>query len=504
MKRNKFSLSNFKLMTGNMGNLYPVNYYEVLPGDTVQQSTSFFMRFTPMVKPTMHPVHCRIHHFFVPYRLIWEDWEDFITGGPENSEGPVLPFYNLNFKLAPGTLPDYLGVPPADYTAHPFQFSMLPARAYALIYNEWFRDEDIQNKVTLQTFSGNDQSTNVELLNVAWEKDYFTSLRPWPQKGPAATIPITSAPTVSAVGPLVGSNPLDLTSTDTPSKQGRIVTGAAAGDKAPLYLENDSDVPANQTGFKFPQSEVIASVPTNQFSGTINDLRASFAVQRFAEARAQYGSRYVEYLRYLGVRSSDARLQRPEYLGGGKDTLQFSEVLQTAPASDSEVGDLTGHGIGSMKTKRYRRFFNEHGLVLSLMSVRPITIYGQAMPRFLLKKSQTDFFQREFQHIGEQEVNNKELSPSSNTATFGYQDRYDEYRSAVSTTAGQFRPGGSEVNWTLMRDFTTAPVLNSGFITCYPSNRIFADKNVDQFQCMVRHSIQARRAISKTGRPGRL
>ena len=502
MKRNKFSLSNFKLLTGNMGYLIPVNYYEALPGDTVQQSTSFFMRFSPMVKPTMHPVHCRIHHFFVPYRLIWEDWEDFITGGPGNSEGPVMPFTEINGLVDRGSLDDYLGIPPIDYSAHPFEISVLPHRAYGLIYNEWFRDEDLQDKVTVQTFSGIDQSTSFALLKVAWEKDYYTSLRPWPQKGAAAHLPISQGTSgLPVYGG--GSAPLDLTSTDSPSKQGRIVTGTAAGDKAPLYLENDSDVPANQTGFTFPQSELLGFGSAGS-AGTINDLRASFAVQRFAEARAQYGSRYVEYLRYLGVRSSDARLQRPEYLGGGKDTLQFSEVLQTAPASDSEVGDLTGHGIGSMKTKRYRRFFNEHGLVLSLMSVRPITIYGQAMPRFLLKKSQTDFFQREFQHIGEQEVNNKELSPSSNTATFGYQDRYDEYRSAVSTTAGQFRPGGSEVNWTLMRDFTTAPVLNSGFITCYPSNRIFADKNVDQFQCMVRHSIQARRAISKTGRPGRL
>lgn len=236
----------------------------------------------------------------------------------------------------------------------------------------------------------------------------------------------------------------------------------------------------------------------------INSLREAFALQRFAEHRAMYGSRYVEYLRYLGIKASDARLQRPEYLGGGKQTIQFSEVLQTAEGTDP-VGTLRGHGIAAMRSNRYRRFFEEHGFVLSIMLVRPKAIYMQGIPRSWLRRVREDFFQTELQHIGQQEVYTKELygaapdGENGDLKVFGYQNRYDEYRGHESYVCGEFRDILDY--WHLARSFGNEPVLNADFISATPSERIFAAQQNDQLYCMINHSLQARRLMSKFGNP---
>ena len=188
MKRSKFSLSNYKLFSTNMGPLVPIHFNEVIPGDTVQQATSLLVRVAPMVHPTMHPVHARVHHWFVPYRLIWDDWEDFITGGRDGKQIPSLPHFTPT-NVAPSTLSDYLGIPPGDYTGKDPIFSVLPHRAYGLIYNEWYRGQDLVDPIAVQTTSGLDTEAYA-LQNVAWEKDYFTTARPFAQKGPAVTIPL--------------------------------------------------------------------------------------------------------------------------------------------------------------------------------------------------------------------------------------------------------------------------------------------------------------------------
>jgi hypothetical protein len=244
--------------------------------------------------------------------------------------------------------------------------------------------------------------------------------------------------------------------------------------------------------------------PDGVGSVNINSLREAFALQRFAEHRAMYGSRYVEYLRYLGIKASDARLQRPEYLGGGKQTIQFSEVLQTAEGTDP-VGTLRGHGIAAMRSNRYRRFFEEHGFVLSIMLVRPKAIYMQGIPRSWLRRVREDFFQTELQHIGQQEVYTKELygaapdGENGDLKVFGYQNRYDEYRGHESYVCGEFRDILDY--WHLARSFSNEPVLNADFISATPSERIFAAQENDQLYCMINHSLQARRLMSKFGNP---
>lgn len=493
MKRSKFSLSNYKLLSCNMGSLVPIGLTEVLPGDTIQQATSALVRVSPLINPVMHPVHVKIHHWYVPTRIIWEDFEDFITGGPDGDSQALFPVINTGAAgLGSGTLADYLGIPPL---AKDLDVSALPFRAYAMIFNEWYRDQDLQSELPISLASGTDTTTSKDMVNINWEKDYFTSSRPWTQKGPEVTLPL------GTVAPIVG--------------YGMSFSGAAgAGNVA--NVRNEAGVLKALNSNTASSDRVIGSATSvgtsylgadlsNASAASVSDLREAFSIQRFQEARARYGSRYAEYLAYLGVRSSDSRLQRPEYLGGGKQTIQFSEVLQTAPGTDSPVGQLAGHGIGAMRTNRYRKFFEEHGYILSFVSVKPKTIYTQGVDRHWFRRTKLDFWQKEFEHVGQQEIYNKELyavgsKPSSGDdprdGVFGYQDRYDEYRRTPSSVSGQFRALMND--WHFAREFGSMPVLNGDFVESNPTLRPFADQDQasDHLWLMVNHSIQARRSVS--------
>lgn len=503
-KRSKFSLSHYVLKTCKMGYVLPVGLVEVLPGDSFRHATSVFMRLAPMLAPVMHPVTVRIHHWFIPMRLLWDDFEDFITGGPTNtdvSEFPTITAPSGGFAV--GSLADHLGLPPK---IDGIEVSALPFRAYNLVYNEWYRDQDLETEKALSLESGPDTTTATDLLRCDWERDYFTTARPWPQKGPDVSVPVNS---------VVGA--LDI----VPSGDGK-PTFQFAGNETALSAYSSAVSPAIQKQVQTTESLNLQvglhdmywkdpklqlrdpSGATTLGSVNVNSLREAFALQRFAEHRAMYGSRYVEYLRYLGIKASDARLQRPEYLGGGKQTIQFSEVLQTAEGTDP-VGTLRGHGIAAMRSNRYRRFFEEHGFVLSIMLVRPKAIYMQGIPRSWLRRVREDFFQTELQHIGQQEVYTKELygaAPDGDDGglkVFGFQNRYDEYRAHESYVCGEFRDILDY--WHLARSFSNEPVLNADFISATPSERIFAAQENDQLYCMINHSLQARRLMSKFGNP---
>lgn len=487
MKRSKFSLSHYKLLSMDMGELVPIGVVEVLPGDTIQHATSALVRASPLLAPVMHPVHCHIRHFFVPNRLLWDDWEDFITGGPDGMDTSIVPKINAGparpAVCAEGSLGDYLGLPVSSSVN--IDVSALPFRAYALIWNEYYRDQDLQSELVIDKTGGpgNDTTTNITLQRVNWEKDYFTTARPWEQKGPSLTVPLSNRNVVSNL-----LNPTVTGGSQTNASFRTTIGGSDIGMN-PAATTAGSLVWGNQTGMQVQSGAGIS----------INLLREAFALQRYEEARARFGSRYVEYLRYLGVRSSDARLQRPEYLGGGVQTLQFSEVLQTAEGSDP-VGDLKGHGIAAMRSNRYRRFFEEHGLVISLMSVRPKSIYTQGINRLWGKQTKEEYWQKELQFIGQQSVLNMEVDVNiaGPRGVFGYQDRYDEYRRVPSTISGEFR--GSMLDyWHFGRKFSSQAALNSAFVTCNPTERTFAVPSQDVLYVMARHSIQARRLVAKTG-----
>lgn len=499
MKRNKFSLSHYKLLSCDMGELVPIGLVEVLPGDTFQHATSVLTRVSPLLAPVMHPVHARVHHWYVPHRLVWEDFEDFITGGPDGMDDSAFPVIDLTWSAGSpptgsgvvGGLADYLGCPTG---INGLEVSALPFRAYALIFNEWYRDQDLQTALTIDLTSGDDTTTSTVLKNVAWEKDYFTSSRPWTQKGPEVTIPLVGD------APVVGASPAQTTQyrttsdatirglrVDSGTQQVYLDGATGSGSADFIYTPTGSD-----SGFVADLTGVSAA--------NINDLRLAFALQRYEEARARYGSRYTEYLRYLGVRSSDARLQRPEYLGGGKQTIQFSEVLQTGPdTEDDGVATMRGHGIGALRSNRYRRFFEEHGYVISLLSVKPKTMYVQGLHRTWNRRTKEDFFQKELQHIGQQEILNKEVYAldTDPDGVFGYQDRYDEYRRSWSSVHGEFRT--TLDFWHFARQITSDPALNNTFVACVPREDAFAVPAEDTLYVMARHHMVARRLLAKSG-----
>lgn len=462
-----------------MGQLVPIGLTEVLPGDSIQQATSLLVRVSPLLSPVMHPVHVKIHHWFVPHRLVWEEWEDFITGGPDGDNASDFPTITMPAEggAAIGSLADYLGVTPSVPS---LEVSALPFRGYAKIWNEWYRDQDLQTPLVISEASGVDTTTNTLLQNVAWEKDYFTSARPWTQKGPDITLPLGTQAPVRSDGPA---------GTGFSFSPGLGVTVSALGSAATLVNASPN----------FPLYADLSQAS----AASINDLREAFALQRYEENRARYGSRFVEYLAFLGIRSSDARLQRPEYLGGGKQVIQFSEVLQTAPTTSGDdevgVGNIKGHGIGAVRSNRYRKFFEEHGYIHSFLSVKPKTMYAQGLHRTWNRRIKEDFWQQELQHIGQQEILNKEIyaAHSSPDGSFGYQDRYDEYRRAESSIAGDFR--NTLDYWHYARIFGSQPALNADFIKAVPTKRTNAVQSEDVLWVMANHSIQARRLVAASG-----
>ena len=484
--RHKHNLSHYKLLTGDMGNLYPVGLVEVLPKDTFQHSTSLFMRFSSMAAPVMHPVTVRLHHFFVPHRITWPEsegggWENFITGGENNDDTQVPP--QLSTTGTPGDILDYFNLP----AIAGISVSALPVRAYNLCFNEFYRDQDLVLKR---------DADDVTVPKIAWEKDYLTVARPFSQKGPAITLPLGSQAPIKGMGKVdqtFNQSNIDVFESDGSTPQ--YASSAIVGDGSVPFTFQVEEDPEN-AGFPNMYADL-----SNAEAIDINDFRRAFALQRFAEARAKYGSRYTEYLRYLGVRSSDARLQRPEYLGGGKTKVSISEVLQTSDTLGGEterfgVGDLYGHGVAHMRSNAYRRTFEEHGYVLSFLSVRPKAMYLNGITRTWLRQDREQFWQRELEQIGQQEIFNAEVFADGSAAdlqTFGFSDRYQEYKREPNRVSSEFK---TTLNyWHLGRDFSSLPVLNASFVECDPSKRIFNVQNQHTLWIAAQHSLVARRLV---------
>lgn len=493
-RRNLHDLSHYNNTSFDMGELVPVGWYEALPGDSFRHRISALVRSSPLLAPVMHPISVRVHSFFVPFRLLWNGtngkaWEEFITGGDDGLGGDsgAVPTITVNTGTgwAVGSLADYLGLPTGvdDLTV-----SALPFRAYSLIWNEYFRDHDLQTALTVNTASGADATTNTTIQKICWEKDEFTAARPWPQKGAEVTLPLgTDAPVVSTSGGVTvrgAVEQVDRTLTILGGDGDKLAANAFGGGNEDLLW-------GGSTGLETDLSAATAA--------SVAELRRAIALQKYQEARAMYGHEYVDYLQYaFGVTPEDARLQRPEYLGGGKNILQFSEVLQTAPDFDanSGVADMFGHGITAVRSSGYTRFFREHGICMTLMSVRPKTMYQEGIHPFWSRTTKEDFYQKELEFIGQRELLNKELYAAHATpnGTFGYTDRYSEYRHLQSRVTGEFRTTLN--HWHLARDFSSDPALNSTFVTCDPGKRINASQSTDQLWVMVNHRIRARRPVS--------
>lgn len=498
MKKALHNLSHEKLLTCNQGELIPLTIMDVVPGDVFRQSTSLLLRTQPLLAPVMHKCNVTIHHWFVPLRLLWADFETFITGGPSGEDASVFPTITVNTGTgwAINSLADYLGLPTG---VDDFAASALPFRAYDMIWNNFYRDKDLQTELVISTASGADTTTSTVLQNGCWEKDYFTSARLTPQKGDDVSIPLTGdAPVRGILVPQAANAATGSTMWETPTDSQPTGTRVWSSGVTPYVNVMDAINSAGTAGTGGHGPDIYAEMDAVS-AIDINTLRLASALQRFKELMSRFGSSYDEYLRQFGVKAQDSRLQLPEYLGGGSNVIQFSEVLQTAEGTDP-VGELRGHGISAAKSNRYKFFAPEHGFILTFLIVRPRTVYMEGIPKLWNRRSRYDYFHHAFQNLGQQEVINKELYAAYTTpeGVFGYQDRYDEYRRIENSVAGEFR---STLNfWHMARDFTSSPALNASFVSSNPTNRIYATA-ADQLQIRAMHHVKAKRPVSKVAKP---
>jgi len=495
MQRSKHNLSHHRLLTFDMGQLVPCGVVEVLPGDTFRHSTSVLLRVGTLVNPLMHPVSLRVHHWFVPARVAFnakydtpDAWETFINDSAPTHDTEDMKNLAVTDVTA-GTLLNHLGLPVLNSINMDVNF--VPLVAYNMIWNQHYRDQELQSELN--------EATNTTLQRICWEKDYFTTARTHPQFG-ADTLQIPFAAgqiPISGIG-FFGNTAANIqpgpeTFRDTGENHEYTDAYVHTGNASTIYVRADED---SDTA----RPEIYAEMDAATGGIDVNDFRRIMALQRFLEARARFGARYRDYLRYLGIRPRDGRLEEPEYLGGGKQTIAFSEVLATAEGTSTEVGDMAGHGIAALRTRPYTRFFDEHGFVISLISARPKSIYQEGMDRHWLKDTRDDLWQKEYEAMGPQAVNAKEVyaAAANETTTFGYVDRHREYREHPSRVSGFF--GSTMDDWHYARSFGSTPTLNTDFVTCTPTDDVYADENAPELMAQVRHSLVARRLVSKEAR----
>lgn len=507
---NVFDLTHDVKLSTIMGRLTPILAMDCVPGDKVTIGCENIVRFAPMLAPLMHRIDVSMHYFFVPNRILWDHWETFITGdslSPSNpSAAPAHPYVELEKQTAvPGTLPNYLGVPFVGGSTDPLDVSAFPFAAYQCIYNEYYRDQNLIDPINYKLEDGNQTAPTAaaDLLTIrtrAWQHDYFTAALPFAQKGPSVDIPLGTVeyehdPLSWGSGPGENPNPprwMNNANQVTPTSGTTNLYASGPGGG----LNGDTETSGSLVGYD-PQGTLVVE-PT-----TINDLRRAFKLQEWLERNARGGTRYIEnILAHFGVRSSDARLNRPEYITGTKTPVVISEVLNTTGDPTGEPqGNMAGHGI-SVTTGNYGRYYcEEHGYIIGIMSVMPKTAYQQGVPKHFIKFDRLDYFWPSFAHLGEQEVKNIEvyLNHAQPQETFGYVPRYSEYKYMASRVAGEFQT--TLDYWHLGRQFASQPALNQAFIECNPRNDIFAVTTGDNLFCHVLNKIKAVRKMPKFGTP---
>lgn len=529
---NNFDLSHEVKLTCDHGYVIPVSCVEALPGDRFNYNNSTFVRLTPMVAPAMTKMDVTTITGFVPWRLIWENSQKFFAEPVPTDTTPVMPHFK-NFNNFVGDLGDYLGLPtqqvydentggireqfnPGNGTIGGIDWANAgPYAAYQKFFNDWFRDENLYNngeEIPWKLTDGvNDFSKFNVLRKRAWRHDYFTSALPFAQKGEAVEIPLANFSDVS-----VRMNP----QSQPDGWWGENIDGSVIQNNgAGLGINPGFTSGAISQNGQFvkldPKNNLIAD--TSQLSQdaavTINTLRWAEKLQVFLEKNARGGTRYTEIVRqHFGVRSSDARLQRAEFLGFSVNPITISEVLQTSPTTNDNtpLGEMGGHGIAYGGSRNVNYYAEEHGFFITFLSIRPKTAYMQGMSRMWSRKTPLDFAWPTFAQLGEQEIKNREIYYSNyadqpvmpkNDEVFGYIPRYAEYRYESDRVAGEMRT--SYAFWHQARIFPDFPTLNEDFISATPSKRIFAINSPGSHPYIlnINHKLNVRRVLPKFGIP---